>query len=151
MDAMATQLANACKDKEGASDADVATFMARDPPTTQAGKCMCACVMETIGVVSVGELLISIIWIQRTCNIAIQFISNIYVYGQIKDGKASHEGAIEITKKVHAGDEKALAVTNQVAADCKEVADGDRCELAFKMITCSKESLIKQGLDPKTL
>lgn len=50
--AIAAQLAAGCKDTEGASDDDVAAMMAREHPTTKPGKCLIACIMETIGVVS---------------------------------------------------------------------------------------------------
>lgn len=156
---MAASLANACKDKEGSSDADVATFLAHDLPTTPGGKCLCACVMETIGVVSIREFgclscLLAFLNVDSKKCIATTFRSIDFQYlilTQIKDGKPSHEGAIEITKKVHPGDDKAIAVTNQIAADCAGIADGDRCELAFKMIECTRESMVKQGLDPKQI
>lgn len=61
--AFAAQLAAGCKEKEGASDDDIAAVMARDQPTTTTGKCLVACIMETIGVVSViyGLLVQSVI------------------------------------------------------------------------------------------
>lgn len=52
---MAAQIAGTCKDKEGATDADLATFLARDAPATQSGKCLVACFLETIGIVSVSN------------------------------------------------------------------------------------------------
>lgn len=38
--------------KESATDADVAAMLAHEPPTTQSGRCLSACIMETVGVVS---------------------------------------------------------------------------------------------------
>lgn len=43
-----------CKDKEKASDDDVKTLMDRALPTTPTGKCLLACVHETIGLVRIG-------------------------------------------------------------------------------------------------
>lgn len=47
------QLAATCKGKEGATDEDVATLAAREHPTSQTGKCLSACMFETIGIVSI--------------------------------------------------------------------------------------------------
>lgn len=41
-----------CGAKEGASDADVQELIARNPPSTYAGKCTVACVVESGGMVS---------------------------------------------------------------------------------------------------
>lgn len=51
----------------------------------------------------------------------------------------------------HPGDEKAIEVTKALHADCGSITDADRCELAGKVMACSNESLIKQGIDPKKL
>lgn len=51
--AIAAQLAATCKEKEGATDADVQVFAAHEHPTTHSGKCLTACVMETIGAVRI--------------------------------------------------------------------------------------------------
>lgn len=42
-----------CGKKEGASDAEVQSMMAHNPPTTHEGKCVGACVTEATGVVSI--------------------------------------------------------------------------------------------------
>lgn len=51
----------------------------------------------------------------------------------------------------HPGDEKAIEVIKTLHADCGSITDADRCELAGKVMVCSNESLIKQGIDPKKL
>ncbi|XP_073829111.1 general odorant-binding protein 19d-like [Musca autumnalis] len=45
-----------CKTEEGASDDDIATFKARQPPSTPEGKCMRACLMRHLGVLVDGDL-----------------------------------------------------------------------------------------------
>lgn len=50
--AVEAQLMAECKTKEGAADADVQSLTAREHPSTHSGKCLSACIMETIGVVS---------------------------------------------------------------------------------------------------
>lgn len=42
-----------CKERENATDADVDTVLERNFPTTSTGKCLLACVHETIGVVRI--------------------------------------------------------------------------------------------------
>lgn len=41
-----------CAGKEGVSSADLSNILSKRPPTTYAGKCVGACVGETIGMVS---------------------------------------------------------------------------------------------------
>lgn len=48
---MEMKLLAECQKKEGASDADVKELEARDVPTTPTGKCLHACVHETLGLV----------------------------------------------------------------------------------------------------
>ncbi|XP_061401107.1 general odorant-binding protein 19d-like [Musca vetustissima] len=45
-----------CKEEEGATEDDIATFKARMPPTTKEGKCMRACLMRHLGVLVDGDL-----------------------------------------------------------------------------------------------
>lgn len=42
-----------CKAKEGASDADMAALAKHEDPPSKEGKCVVACVLETIGVVNI--------------------------------------------------------------------------------------------------
>lgn len=50
------KLANECKGKEGATDADLAEFTARDKPSTPTAKCLHACIGETLGFVMLIEI-----------------------------------------------------------------------------------------------
>lgn len=44
-------LVEQCKTKEGASDADAKVYLDNEVPTSHGGKCLGACIMETIGIV----------------------------------------------------------------------------------------------------
>lgn len=57
--ALEKRLIGDCKEKENATDDDVKTVMDRTLPTTPTGKCLLACVHETVGVVriNIDELL----------------------------------------------------------------------------------------------
>lgn len=50
-----TQLLTECKAKEGGTDDDVAAMIKREHPSSKTGKCMAACIGETLGLVSMGE------------------------------------------------------------------------------------------------
>lgn len=50
--AIEVQLLSDCKTKEGGTDADVQQMVNREHPTTPTGRCMSACIGESIGVVS---------------------------------------------------------------------------------------------------
>lgn len=45
------KMLNACKEKENGTDDDVKILVERSVPTTTTGKCVLACVHETIGLV----------------------------------------------------------------------------------------------------
>lgn len=50
------QIVGECKGKEGATDADEAEVLARKDPTTKGGKCIHACIGETLGLMQGGKL-----------------------------------------------------------------------------------------------
>lgn len=70
---------------------------------------------------------------------------------QIKDGKVSVEGATAFAQKVFAGNEEKINVAIDLAKDCVEVSDPDRCEFAFKLFECTLSAATKRGLDPKKI
>ena len=55
--AMEKQLVTDCKGKEGASDDDEKLLFERELPSTKEGKCLHACIMEAIGLVSCDSAL----------------------------------------------------------------------------------------------
>lgn len=116
---MELSLANECKTKEGATDADVTEMLARNLPTTPAAKCMQACVVETIGI--------------------------------MKNGKASVEGTVELAKMAFDGDEKTMKLMREIAEECVNIPDAERCEYAVKMMECGQAAFIKRGLNPKDM
>lgn len=69
----------------------------------------------------------------------------------MKDNKADVEASIAIAKISHPGNDKVIEVTKIVHQDCGSVTDADRCEFAGKLIQCTHNSMIKQGIDPKSL
>lgn len=48
---MFAELIGKCKGAEGASDSDVQEVVAHQPPSTRAGQCFNACIMESLGLV----------------------------------------------------------------------------------------------------
>lgn len=61
------------------------------------------------------------------------------------------DGAITIARIEHSGNEKAVEMANKLMADCLDISDSDRCELAAKLMQCGQRSAVKLGLDPKRL
>lgn len=106
-----------CKTKEGGSDADEASVLARDMPTTPKAKCMSACVLETTGMV--------------------------------QNGKLSVDGAVAVAKMAYEANEEAMGKAREIANECANVADADRCELVPKLLTCVRDAIVKRGYDLK--
>lgn len=71
--------------------------------------------------------------------------------GLVKNGKPSIEGAVELAKMAYDGDEKAMKIAKEIGTECASVADADRCELAYKMMLCAKDAVIKRGYNPKDM
>lgn len=143
-----------CKEKENATDADVKTISERNFPTSSTGKCLLACVHETMGVVRI----INITWIHYTHHRHLnlfQLIKNLKInyfpLSKIKDGKPSIEGTISVARIAFAGNEKAIEMASTVMKDCAELSDTDRCELAAKIMQCGQQSAIKHGIDSKKI
>uniref|UniRef100_A0A182VRN5 Odorant-binding protein 13 n=1 Tax=Anopheles minimus TaxID=112268 RepID=A0A182VRN5_9DIPT len=68
----------------------------------------------------------------------------------ISNGKAFQEdGFIEIAKMLMKGDESKIELAREIAADCKDVTNEDRCELALDIMTCLKNSAEKHGIELK--
>lgn len=51
-------MGKSCQEKEGASDADLKELIDHALPSTKPGKCLRACMMESIGLVSDDELFV---------------------------------------------------------------------------------------------
>uniref|UniRef100_A0AAG5CTT0 Odorant-binding protein 13 n=2 Tax=Anopheles atroparvus TaxID=41427 RepID=A0AAG5CTT0_ANOAO len=65
----------------------------------------------------------------------------------LSNGKAFQEdGFVEISKMILKGDEQKMVVAREIAADCKDVANDDRCELAVDILNCVKASAEKHGI-----
>ncbi|XP_053671798.1 general odorant-binding protein 28a-like [Anopheles nili] len=63
------------------------------------------------------------------------------------DGKSFQEaGFIEVGKMYLKDDSAKIELLTQIAADCKQVANADRCELAVQISTCLKDSAAKHGM-----
>lgn len=71
--------------------------------------------------------------------------------GFVQGGKLNGDGMIEMAQKAFAGDDKAINVAKSVAADCGGISDADRCEMAGKLFTCSREVITKMGIDPDSV
>ncbi|XP_052890868.1 general odorant-binding protein 19d-like [Anopheles moucheti] len=68
----------------------------------------------------------------------------------ISNGKAFQEdGFIEIAKMLMKGDEKKIELAREIATDCKDVTNEDRCELALDIMNCLKDSAEKHGVELK--
>uniref|UniRef100_A0A182MF96 Odorant-binding protein 13 n=1 Tax=Anopheles culicifacies TaxID=139723 RepID=A0A182MF96_9DIPT len=68
----------------------------------------------------------------------------------VSNGKAFQEdGFMEIAKMLMKGDESKIEVAREIAADCKDVTNEDRCELALDIMNCLKDSAEKHGIELK--
>lgn len=57
------------------------------------------------------------------------------------------DGVINMAKMAFDNDENRVNVVRTVAEDCKSLTDGDRCELAIKVMGCAEKSARDKNID----
>ncbi|XP_058062723.1 general odorant-binding protein 19d-like [Anopheles bellator] len=68
----------------------------------------------------------------------------------VSDGKAFQtDGFMELSKVFMKGDEAKVELAKEIAVDCKDVTNEDRCELAVSIMNCLKDSAEKHGISLK--
>lgn len=68
---------------------------------------------------------------------------------QIVDDKISSDGFKVIGAKKYEGNDKAIAIFNEMVDECSAVSEAEKCELAFKLMECLVKAAEKRGIDPK--
>lgn len=63
------------------------------------------------------------------------------------NGAYEPNGVVELTKKLTSGDAAKVKMAGEMAEACKDrVTSGDRCELAFQLISCMEGEAEKRGI-----
>lgn len=52
---------------------------------------------------------------------------------------------------LHPGNDQAIEMAKKLANACTNISDDNRCEFAARMLKCTEEAAIANGLDPKTM
>ncbi|XP_031634723.1 general odorant-binding protein 28a-like [Contarinia nasturtii] len=68
--------------------------------------------------------------------------------GLIKDGQVQSAAGFELGKMLFGDNENVLSMIKNVQDECATITDPDRCEMAFKRMSCAKETVQKHGLTP---
>lgn len=68
---------------------------------------------------------------------------------QLVNGKVSAEGLKGVGAKKYAGNEKAIAIFNEMVGECTDVTGSDACELSSNLVKCMHGAITKRGYDPK--
>lgn len=63
----------------------------------------------------------------------------------------SVQGAIDIAQMVHPDNPEATQLAKNIAGACEHISDSDRCEFAAKLMLCSQEAAMANGMDPKKM
>lgn len=64
----------------------------------------------------------------------------------MKDNKFSAEGFFAMVRANTDGDEAKMKIAEEVAKDCADKTDADRCEAGAKICTCLGQSTKARGL-----
>lgn len=122
------QLAQDCKNKEGASDDDIECILGRDVPSTKPGQCLFVCLLVQYGMVY-SAIFIGISLYNRNFNKKVDMKDE-------NTAELSIEGFTKLAKLVAKEDMEKNEAYRQMAEECKGVTDPDRCDFGLKIITC---------------
>ncbi|XP_037036882.1 general odorant-binding protein 28a-like [Bradysia coprophila] len=109
----------ACKNETGASDIDMGRVIIRANPITQTGKCLTACYLDKLGIMTQEKF--------EPENI-LSYLDDVTLVGS--NGKTLDK------------------VVKEIADECKAIFDTDKCESAAKILNCLNASAKKRGFCP---
>lgn len=66
---------------------------------------------------------------------------------QIENRKTNVEASVALAKMAFGDDDPKVGFARDIANDCIDTTDEDRCEAAFKMYECGFEAGKKRGID----
>ncbi|XP_075233588.1 general odorant-binding protein 56a-like [Lycorma delicatula] len=107
------EIAEKCKEKEGVDEGAIQALIEKKLNEYPNGKCMAACMFEEDGI--------------------------------IKDNAFNKEGIMSMAEKIYGDQKDKIEKTKEVIDSCeKEINEstGDRCEVASKILDCSKKNSI---------
>lgn len=67
-------------------------------------------------------------------------------FGIVQDGKFSKEGFMSVASMACGEDAEKCKKAEEIAEECKEVTDPDRCEMAIKIGKCMEEGAVKRDM-----
>lgn len=135
-----------CKSIENLSDVDVSRFLNGDTPETLKGKCLISCLQEAVGLVRIHYF--SGKYRQKLKKIFILLNQCHFHNCQIQDGQVQPAAGFELGKMLFGDNENVVSAIKKVQDECASISDADRCEMAFKRMSCAKETVKKYGLVP---
>lgn len=74
------------------------------------------------------------------------FNHNLNFFKQITNGKTDVSMSIELAKTAFGEGDPKVAIAEEIAHECAEVTDPDRCEAAAKQYDCARSGAIKRGI-----
>lgn len=104
-----------CGAKEGANQEEIETTIAKKSPTTQAGKCIQACLAETANMVNINKLRVS-----KVIGPSVM-ISSILIIQLGSDLKLNVEKTIQMAGMAFDFDPNVIEATRLMADACKDV------------------------------
>ncbi|KAG4076424.1 hypothetical protein HA402_005867 [Bradysia odoriphaga] len=108
-----------CKNETGASDIDMGRVIIRANPITQAGKCLTACYLDKLGIMTQEKFVPENV---------MNYLDDVTLVGS--NGKTLDK------------------VVKEIADECKAISDTDKCESAAKILNCLNASAKKRGFCP---
>lgn len=105
-----------CQRQEVTTETDMTEFSQQQKPSTKTGKCLHACLMESIGLVTIWTAIFLYI------DISFKFLLNF----KIKDGKLSVEKSVHFMSQMSQGNNELVRIVREISEECASIMDSDR-------------------------
>lgn len=138
-------MAKECATKEGGSQTDVEELIAKKPASSKAGKCVRACLAETIGMVCSFDM---VLYRYLKKNFWVLFV---LFWLKVKDNHVDMENVAIVAAMAFDGNPSKIQVAKDLANECIDVTDEDRCEAATKIMECGQNAAKNKGMKFESL
>lgn len=119
----AQQMTRSCQQVVQATEDDLKELQTQQKPSSESGKCLHACLMESIGLVLTNTFLKHLVD-RFKCSLSINFI---FLLSKMVDGKLSVEKSTELIAEIAQGNNELFDIAKSISNDCAAIQDDDRC------------------------
>lgn len=130
-----------CAVTEQATQDDLEELFAHKLPSTKTANCLHACISERFGMVQ--------FLVKYLKNITKQYknpLKYLCFEFQLKNNKLNVDAVVEMGKMKFNDDSAKMQLIREIAVECADITDPDRCESAAKICKCIHDGAVARNL-----